>query len=165
MIRVSIICMLSCIVLCTGCYGPRPYVSQPGYRERNMDPSSLVEGETPAYKASGRSWTVHMAAGIVRRVELPDGEMLCIQVTDADLPPGEYGFTYELNIGKFSRFLGSGFTRSRDKYYHARISSDGTDVFSHRGVAYRVSWRVPWERPETYMLKNSFQVTVEEIIP
>jgi hypothetical protein len=105
-----------------------------------------------------------VVGGFVETIEFVDGPTFNIQINDEDVPEGEALFPHELTIGKFSKVIGSGFTKRSNIYYRERIDYySGNDTFSADGGEYRVSWkRNEWD---VFAHTNIYYVTVEQVQP
>lgn len=86
--------------------------------------------------------------GLVETIELDEGRPLNLQINAVDLAPAEVGFPHELTIGRFSRWLGSGFSRASNVYYRKRIPDEGADTFEIDAITHYVRWTVTTWDPD-----------------
>lgn len=88
-----------------------------------------------------RGQTVRVVTGgLVETIALDEDRPLNLQINLEDLRPGEADSPHLLTIGRFSKWLGSGFAHRQDIYYRKRIDTEGADTFQVDGITHYVRW-------------------------
>lgn len=102
---------------------------------------------------------------LVDTIHLDDSTSVNIQINE-DKPSYSKQPLYEnvLTIGKFSKLIGSGFTKKENIYYRKRIYYNGQDVFELNGRHYLVSWNLNYRNPLTYVVADTYTFTIQELI-
>jgi hypothetical protein len=99
-----------------------------------------------------------VTGGLVETIELDEDRPLNLQINVEDLRPGEVGFPHQLTIGRFSRWLGSGFAHGQDIYYQRSIDTEGVDTFQVDGITHYVRWTMTSSDPDPG--KAVFEVSI-----
>jgi hypothetical protein len=99
-----------------------------------------------------------VTGGLVETVELDEGRPLNLQINVEDLRPDEAGFPHQLTIGRFSKWLGSGFAHGGNIYYRKRIDIEGVDTFQVEGITHYVRWTMTSSNPDPG--KAVFEVSI-----
>jgi len=89
-----------------------------------------------------------VTGGLVETITLDEDRPLNLQINVEDLRPGEAGFPHQLTIGRFSKWLGSGFAHGQDIYYRKRIDTEGADTFQVDGITHYVRWTMTSRDPD-----------------
>lgn len=124
----------------------------------------FLQGCATHYVSQGGNVTVTIVeGGLVETISFDRGPTFNIQITPDNDPENDYFYYPVLTIGKFSPWLGSGFTRSSNIYYEAPIGQYGRDTFEFSRTLYNVYWQeidiIPW----AYSFRSVFTVTLEQV--
>lgn len=123
----------------------------------------LVQGCATHHVArSGSATLTIIEGGLVETVSFDRGPTFNIQITPDNVPEYDYYYYPVLTIGKFSTWLGSGFTSSSNIYYEALIGPQGSDTFEFNHVLYTIYWQetdiIPW----AHSFRSVFTLTLEQ---
>jgi hypothetical protein len=121
------------------------------------DQHGMAPSQAPMPGYYGQTVRV-VTGGLVETIELDEGRPLNLQINVEDLRPGEAGFPHQLTIGRFSRWLGSGFARGRNTYYRKRIDTEGAETFQVDGITHYVRWTMTSSDPDPE--KAVFEVSI-----
>ncbi len=114
--------------------------------------------------------TVRLGEGLlVGTAQLDNNRFVNLQINKEDIPnyagtkSDPFFYARTLTIGKFSKVLGSGFTRRENIYYRKRIWYNGKDVFEVDGNRYLVEWYYNYKDSLTYIIADMYTITFRSL--
>jgi len=110
--------------------------------------------------------TVQVGEGMLVQTLTIDSETeINIQINEDRTDDDPLLFDNVLTIGKFSEWLGSGFTRKENIYYQKRVYDSGQDIFEVKGRKFLVTWKCDYRDARTYLVSDHYTVSVQELLP
>ena len=101
---------------------------------------------------------------LVETIKIDADTEINIQINEDEVGDNEsLLFDNVLTIGKFSKWLGSGFTSKENIYYEKRIHDSGKDIFEVNGRQFVVKWKCDYTDARTYLVSDHYEVTVQEL--
>lgn len=110
--------------------------------------------------------TVQVGEGLlVQTVMIDDHTALNIQINEDKVANDPLLFDNVLTIGKFSKVLGSGFSKKKDIVYRKRIHESGKDSFALNDRKYLVTWECNYKDARTYLVPDHYTVAISQLFP
>ncbi len=104
--------------------------------------------------------------GFVETVELESGVEVNIQINEKDpnplnksYPTPEESADQDMTIGKFSKVIGSGFSKKKNIYFRKGIYNSGSDYFTVDDVKYKVEWDLDYWAFMSWFVNDVYDVT------
>ena len=104
--------------------------------------------------------------GLVETVELEPGVTVNIQINEKEsnplnksYPTPEESADQDMTIGKFSKVIGSGFSKKKNIYFRKGIYNSGSDYFTVSNKKYKVSWELDYWAFMSWFINDVYDVT------
>ncbi len=102
---------------------------------------------------------------LVQTIKVDDNTELNIQINEDKVESDPLLFDNVLTIGKFSKIVGSGFSKNKNIYYQKRIHDSGKDSFMLNTRTFLVTWKCDEKDARTYPVSDHYAVDVRELFP